>query len=223
MSLNPLVDSRDVRFVVFEMLEIDKINRYERFTELDRDMYEDTLNLAEKIAVDQFLTSNADGDKIGLKFNSDNHEVKVPESFHKGFKAYIEAGFHNLAFPPEEGGMGMPVTIAFASQEYFNAGNTSLGMYCSTLTGTAHLLMAYGSEEVKKMFLHKMITGEWCGTMCLHRTGRRLRCRGSQDESRKTERRHLPHYRTEDIHQQRRTRFNPQHHPSGTGQNRGRS
>ena len=171
MSLNPLVDSRDVRFVVFEMLEIDKINRYERFTELDRDMYEDTLNLAEKIAVDQFLTSNADGDKIGLKFNSDTHEVKVPESFHKGFKAYIEAGFHNLAFPPEEGGMGMPVTIAFASQEYFNAGNTSLGMYCSTLTGTAHLLMAYGSEEVKKMFLHKMITGEWCGTMCITEPG----------------------------------------------------
>ncbi len=171
MSLNPLVDSRDVRFVVFEMLEIDKINRYERFTELDRDMYEDTLNLAEKIAVDQFLTSNADGDKIGLKYNSDTHEVKVPESFHKGFKAYIEAGFHNLAFPPEEGGMGMPVTIAFASQEYFNAGNTSLGMYCSTLTGTAHLLMAYGSEEVKKMFLHKMITGEWCGTMCITEPG----------------------------------------------------
>ena len=39
MSLNPLVDSRDVRFVVFEMLEIAKINRYKRFTELDRDMY----------------------------------------------------------------------------------------------------------------------------------------------------------------------------------------
>jgi alkylation response protein AidB-like acyl-CoA dehydrogenase len=171
MSLNPLVDSRDVRFVVFEMLEIDKINRYERFAGLDRDLYENTLSLAEKIAVERFYASNADGDKIELKYNAETHEVTVPESFHRGFKAYTEAGFHNLAFPPEEGGMGIPVTIAFAAQEYFNAGNTSLGMYCSTLTGTAHLLMVYGSEDLKRMFLHKMIAGEWCGTMCLTEPG----------------------------------------------------
>ncbi len=171
MSLNPLVDSRDVRFVVFEMLEIEKINRYERFAGLDRDLYENTLSLAEKIAVERFYASNAEGDKIGLKYNADTHEVTVPESFHRGFKAYAEAGFHNLAFPPEEGGMGLPVTIAFASMEYFNAGNTSLGMYCSTLTGTSHLLMVYGSEDLKRMFLHKMIAGEWCGTMCLTEPG----------------------------------------------------
>ena len=167
MALNPLVDSRDVRFVIFEMLELDKINRYERFAGLDRDIFEETLNLAEKIAVDHFYPSNADGDKIGLKYNPDTKEVTVPESFHKGFKAFVEAGFHTLPFHQEEGGMDMPATISFASQEYFNAGNTSLGMYCSSITGTAHLLMIYGSEEVKKLFLHKMIAGEWNGTMCL--------------------------------------------------------
>jgi hypothetical protein len=54
MALNPLVDSRDVRFVIFEMLELDKINRYECFAGMDRDIFEDTLNLAEKIAVGYF-------------------------------------------------------------------------------------------------------------------------------------------------------------------------
>lgn len=171
MSLNPLVDSRDVRFVVFEMLEIDKIDRYERFAGQDRDLYDNTLSLAEKIAVERFHASNADGDQNGLKYNAHTHEVTVPESFHRGFKAYAEAGFHSLAFPPEEGGMGMPVTIAFAAQEYFNAGNTSLGMYCSTLTGTAHLLMVYGSDDLKRMFLPGMIAGQWCGTMCLTEPG----------------------------------------------------
>ena len=78
MSLNPLVDSRDVRFVIFEMLELEKLKRFERFKDFDRDVYEDTLSLAEKIAVDQFYTSNADGDKIGLKFNPETSEVKVP-------------------------------------------------------------------------------------------------------------------------------------------------
>jgi alkylation response protein AidB-like acyl-CoA dehydrogenase len=171
MSLNPLVDSRDLRFVAFEMLELEKLNRFERFGDFDRDIYEDTLNLAEKIAVEQFYTSNAEGDKIGLKYNPQTHEVTVPDSFHKGFKAFVEAGFHNLAFPPEAGGMGIPATIALASHEYFNAGNTSLGMYCSSLTGTAHQIMIFGSEALKAMFLPKLLSGEWGGTMCLTEPG----------------------------------------------------
>jgi hypothetical protein len=171
MSLNPLVDSREVRFVIFEMLEIEKLGLYKRFSGLDRDLYESILNLAEKIAMERFYPSNAEGDKTGLKYNAETHEVTVPESFHRGFQAYTEAGFHHIAFPPEEGGMGIPITVSFACQEYFNAGNTSLAMYCSTLTGTAHLLMVFGSEKLKHMFMHRMITGEWCGTMCLTEPG----------------------------------------------------
>ena len=171
MSLNPLVDSRDVRFVLFEMLEMEKLNRFESFKEFDRTMYEDTLDLAEKIAVDQFYSSNADGDKTGLKFDAKTHEVKVPESFHKGFKAYVEAGFHSLAFPQEEGGMGMPSSISMAAAEYFNAGNTSLTMYCGAITGAAAINAPFASEEVKKMYLPKLISGEWGGTMCLTESG----------------------------------------------------
>jgi alkylation response protein AidB-like acyl-CoA dehydrogenase len=171
MSLNPLVDSRDVRFVMFEMLELEKLNRFDRFKDFDRSVYEDTLNLAEKIAMDQFYTSNADGDKIGLKFNPETNEVKVPESFHKGFRAYMDAGFHSLAFSPEIGGMGIPSSVSMAAAEYFNAGNTSLTMYCGSITGAIHIIAAFGSEEVKNMFIPKMIEGQWGGTMCLTEAG----------------------------------------------------
>lgn len=167
MSLNQLVDSRDVRFTLFEMLELEKLNRFERFKEFDRSVYEDTLELAEKIAIDNFYSSNADGDKTGLKFDAKTHEVKVPESFHKGFKAYVEAGFHSLAFPQEEGGMGMPMSVSMAASEYFNAGNTSLTMYCGAITGAAAIIAPFASEEMKKMYLHKLVSGEWGGTMCL--------------------------------------------------------
>ena len=74
MALNPLVDSRDVRFVIFEMLELEKLIKYKRFAELDKDMFEETLNLAEKIAVDHFYTSNAEGDKTGLKYNPETQQ-----------------------------------------------------------------------------------------------------------------------------------------------------
>lgn len=171
MSLNPLIDSRDVRFVLFEMLGVDKLNRFDYFSGFDREVFEDTLNLAEKMAVEQFYPTYAEGDRTGLKFDPAKNEVKVPESFHKGFRSYVDAGFHVLSFPTEIGGMGMPVSISFASQEYFNAGNTALGMYCSSITGTAHLLLNYGNEQIKKMFLEKMISGEWGGTMCLTEPG----------------------------------------------------
>ena len=171
MSLNKLVDSRDVRFILFEMLGLERLNSFEIFKDFDKAIYDDTLNLAEKIAIGLFYSSNADGDKTGLQFNPKTNEVKVPESFHKGFKAYVEAGFHSLSFPPEIGGMGMPSSISMAAAEYFNAGNTSLTMYCGAITGVAHIIALFGSEEVKKMYLPKLMSGEWGGTMCLTESG----------------------------------------------------
>ncbi len=203
MSLNPLVDSRDVRFVLFEMLELEKLNRFENFKEFDKSMYDDTLNLAEKIAIDQFYSSNADGDKTGLKFDAKTHEVKVPESFHKGFKAYVEAGFHSLPFPQEEGGMGMPTAVSMAASEYFNAGNTSLTMYCGAITGVVAIIAPFASEEVKKMYLPKLTVRRVGRHDVPDRTGRRYRRRSSEIKGGKAKRRHVPYHRSEDIHQQR--------------------
>ena len=54
MSLNNLVDSRDVRFILFEMLGLERLNSFEIFKDFDKAIYDDTLNLAEKIAVGLF-------------------------------------------------------------------------------------------------------------------------------------------------------------------------
>jgi len=167
MSLNQLIDSRDVRFTLFEMLELEKLNRFNAFKDFDRSVYEDTLELAEKIAVQQFYPSNADGDKNGLKFDAKTGEVKVPESLRKGYNAYVEAGFHSLSLPAAEGGMGFPSSVSMACAEYFNAGNTALNMYGGSITGAMHLIMAFGTDELKQTYLPKMLEGKWGGTMCL--------------------------------------------------------
>ena len=167
MSLNQLIDSRDVRFTLFEMLELEKLNRFDAFKDFDRSVYEDTLELAEKIAVQQFYPSNADGDKTGLKFDAKSGEVKVPESLRKGYNAYVEAGFHSLALPQSEGGMGFPSSVSMACAEYFNAGNTSLNMYGGSITGAMALIMNFGTDELKQTYLPKMLEGKWGGTMCL--------------------------------------------------------
>ncbi|MFZ1036944.1 MAG: acyl-CoA dehydrogenase [Smithella sp.] len=171
MALNQLVDSRDVRFTMFEMLELEKLNRFDSFKDFDRSVYEDTLDLAEKIAVELFYPCNSEGDAVGLKFDAKKNEVNVPESFHKGFNAYIDAGFQSLPFPQEVGGMGFPSSISMAAAEYFNAANTSLTMYGGAIAGAIAVIASFGSEELKNMFLPKLMEGKWGGTMCLTESG----------------------------------------------------
>ncbi len=167
MGPNPLVDSRDVRFVLFEMLESDKLNKYPTFADFDKDIMEDSLNLAENIALDKFYPSNVEGDQIGSKYNPDTKEVKVPECIHEAVNAFTEAGFIALRFPQEDGGMGMPVCITSACKEVLGAANTTAGMYPGLSEGVVDMILQCGTEEQKAIYAEKMLSGEWGGTMCL--------------------------------------------------------
>ncbi len=168
MALNQLVDSRDVRFVLFEMLELEKLNRYPHYADFDRDIYEDTLELAEKIAVNDFYPSNAEGDKEGgAQFNPETNEVRVPDSVKAAARVFIDSGFMTLRLPVEADGMGMPDLLNTACFEYFNAGNTAAQMYVGGTLGAAMLISKFGTDEQKELYLPKMFSGEWGGDMCL--------------------------------------------------------
>ncbi len=106
MELNKLVDSRDVRFVLFEMLKVDELAKFEKYSGFDKDMFEDTLQLAEKMAIEQIYPTCTDGDKIGARYDPDTKQVKAPESFRAPLKAFNEAGFVGVFDDPEVGGKG---------------------------------------------------------------------------------------------------------------------
>ncbi|HOG13192.1 MAG TPA: acyl-CoA dehydrogenase [Smithellaceae bacterium] len=167
MALNPLLDSRDQRFVLFEALEADKLNRYERFADFDRDTYEATLDLAEQIAVEQVYPANAQADKTGAIYDPAAKTVKVPEGFHAAMKSYREAGFSGLSNSPEFGGTGMPETVYRAAMEYFCAAGVAFSSYDTLKVGACNLIIHHGSEELKKIYVEKMVAGQWGGTMCL--------------------------------------------------------
>lgn len=167
MALNPLLDSRDQRFVLFEVLEADKFNQYEAFADFDRDTYEATLDLAEQIAVEQVYPANADADKTGAKYDPATKTVKVPEGFHTAMKSYREAGFSGLSNGPEFGGTGMPETIYRAVMEYFCSAGVAFSSYDTLKVGACNLIIHHGSDELKKTYVEKMVAGLWGGTMCL--------------------------------------------------------
>ena len=167
MASNPFIDSRDVRFVLFEALEVDKFSRYSQFAGFDKSAYEATLTLAEELALEQIYPANAQADKIGTQYDPVAKTVKVPEGFKSAIAHFIKAGFSCLGNNPEWGGMGMPEVIYRAVMDIFNAASVAFCSYTTLKIGAANLIENFGSDELKNTYLERMISAKWGGTMCL--------------------------------------------------------
>ena len=85
---NPLIDTRDVRFVLYEILNIDSLTSFEKYSGFDHDTFEATLDLIESIAVKECHPHFADADKTGCSFNGADGSVTLPDSIKKPLKAY---------------------------------------------------------------------------------------------------------------------------------------
>ncbi len=167
MALNPLVDSRDVRFVLYEMMDVLQLTKLPKYSSFDKDMFEDMLNLAETMAVEQIYPTFAEGDKEGCHYDGATKKVSIPKCYHAALDAFYEAGFGGMDISEEWGGMGIPQVISWACNEYFCAANYPLLMYPGLTHGAAELIEAFGTEEQKHMYLANMYSGKWGGTMCL--------------------------------------------------------
>jgi hypothetical protein len=90
MAHNLLVDMKDVQFVLFEMLEAQSLVGHAKFHGYDRQIFQDTLNLAEKIAWDKMYPVDAPGDEIGVHYDPKTMSVTVPESFHEPYRSEVD-------------------------------------------------------------------------------------------------------------------------------------
>jgi alkylation response protein AidB-like acyl-CoA dehydrogenase len=168
MALNPIIDSRDVRFALFELLELEKfIKKYPKYAEFDRDSFESILDLAEKISVEKVYPFYKESDKEGCTYDPKTAGVKIPKSYHAALDAYYEAGFYGITETPDIGGMGVPQCITAAIHEIVGAGNTNFTMYGGLSLGSMELIHSFGTKELKETYIPKMMSGEWGGTMCI--------------------------------------------------------
>jgi len=169
MALNTIIDSRDVRFVLFEQLEIDKFcKKYSKhYGDFDQDTFESTLDLAEKLAVEKIYPTYKDGDREGCAFVPETKAVKIPKCYKAALDAYYETGFFGTMDDPEIGGMGMPAAMYMSVAETVSAANYNLLMYPGLSHGAMNLIHEFGTQELKDMYMPKMFSGEWGGTMCL--------------------------------------------------------
>ncbi len=160
-----IADRRDVDFVLYEQLGIESLAEYERFKGMNRKMFDMIINEARNFAVKEVLPVGIEGDKVGLVF--ENNQVKVPEAFHRPYKLLCEGEWIAVADDPEVGGQGLPHIIAQTTAEYIVGADFSFGAFGFATHGAAKMIEVFGTEKQKEMFLSKMYSGQWGGTMVL--------------------------------------------------------
>ena len=160
-----LADRRDVDFVLHEQLKVGELASNELFSEFNRKAIDLIISEARTLALKEILPTQADGDRIGLHF--DNGKVTVPESFHKAWSALKEGEWLAMTESPEWGGQGMPRSVAAAAANFLQSANFAFLMYAGLTHGAGKLIETFGSDEQKKLFLKKLFSGEWTGTMLL--------------------------------------------------------
>ena len=145
------------------------------------------------------------------------HASPRPTASARPTERYVEAGWGGVPFPAEYGGGGFPWLVGIAMQEMLTAANMAFSM-CPLLTqGAIDMLLHHGSEEQQEVYLPKMVTGEWTGTMNLTEPQAGSDVGALTHQGRPRRRRHLPHHRHEDLHHLRRARPGREHRPPRAG------
>ncbi|MEJ1968762.1 MAG: acyl-CoA dehydrogenase C-terminal domain-containing protein [Rhizomicrobium sp.] len=155
----------DYRFVLNELLEIDRQRDLPGFADLAPDLVEDILTNAAKFCEEVLQPINQSGDEEGAHF--ENGVVRTPKGFKEAYKAYSEAGWGALGAPEELGGAGLPMIVSMAVAEMAMSANQSFAMYPGLTSAAYSALAAAGEPWMKEHVARKMISGEWAGTMCL--------------------------------------------------------
>jgi alkylation response protein AidB-like acyl-CoA dehydrogenase len=169
MAQTPLVDMRDISFVLFEMLNIEGLQTYPRYESLDRDLVEDTIRLARRISLDEWYPVDGKAEEDGLSYDPQTGEVKVPSYVHGPYRAMVDAGF--ITISDRDDPRGLPMSVSIACKELFCSASAALA-FMSLLTGSAAgLIRRFGTPDQKDLYLEKMLTGTWGGTMCLTEPG----------------------------------------------------
>ncbi|MDX5383521.1 MAG: acyl-CoA dehydrogenase C-terminal domain-containing protein [Rhodobacterales bacterium] len=155
---------KDLQFVLHDLLKV-SASDIPGYAELEADFTAAVLEEAGKLTSEVLAPLNAVGDVEGCKL--ENGVVRTPTGFKAAFDQVREGGWTGLDMPEQYGGQGMPYVMGTAVGEMFSAANQAFTMYQGLTHGAASAILAHGTEAQKDMYLPKMVSCEWTGTMNL--------------------------------------------------------
>ncbi|MCD6035987.1 MAG: acyl-CoA dehydrogenase [Rickettsiales bacterium] len=151
----------DMRFVLHQVLGLEA----HLDSSVPVDLVDAILEEAGKFAGSVLSPINVNGDREGAKWKEGH--VTTASGFKEAYRLFVENGWNAVPFPTEFDGQGLPWMVSTAISELWSGANMAFGL-CSLLTqGSIELLLAHGTDAQKAIYLAKLISGEWTGTMCL--------------------------------------------------------
>ena len=159
---------RDMQFVLHEFLNVtEEFKNLPAYQEIDADIINQVLEEGAKFTQEVLFPLNHSGDREGCHYDAATKTVTTPKGFKEAYKQYVEGGWAALACDPEYGGQGLPVSLNNSFYEMLNSSNQAWTMYPGLSHGAYECLKEHGTDDQKKFYLPKLVSGEWTGTMCL--------------------------------------------------------
>ncbi len=160
-----IADRRDIDFVLYDQLDADNLMHHEKYGAFNKKVFDMMITEARNFAVKEILPTYAEGEKEGVQFAK--NQAKVPVCFHRIKQLLVEGEWTSLTEDPALGGQGLPHLITQAVNEYLMGANSSFALYWSGAHGAGKMIELFGSQTQKDLFLEKLYTYQWSGTMLL--------------------------------------------------------
>jgi alkylation response protein AidB-like acyl-CoA dehydrogenase len=162
---NPLLSDREVSFQLYEVHGAADLCRLPAFADHGRETFDLFLASARKIAREVLFPAYRPMDAEPPRL--EGGRVRVHPAMKEIWPRLVELGMTNATRPAESGGQELPVLVALFAGGYLSAANGAAAAYAGLTAGAAHLVEAFGNDEVRETFHEPMISGRWSGTMAL--------------------------------------------------------
>jgi alkylation response protein AidB-like acyl-CoA dehydrogenase len=156
----------DVQFLLNDVFHIDRHANLPGFAEASPDVVTAILQEAAKYTEEVLTPLNRAGDIEGCTRNPDG-SVTTPKGFKDAFRQIVEGGWIGISAPAEFGGQGLPIVMTQVVNEFLCSANMAFAMYPGLTQGAIAAILVHGSEAQKKLYLPKLVAGQWTGTMNL--------------------------------------------------------
>ncbi|MGB1414986.1 MAG: acyl-CoA dehydrogenase, partial [Paracoccaceae bacterium] len=152
-------------FLFDHIVGFSKVTQTDRFTETTPDLVSAILGEAGKLCEEVLAPVQRAGDQHPAVL--ENGVVRTSPGYAEAYNAIAEGGWVSIAAGPDYGGMGLPMTLTTAVNEMMSAACLSLQLNPLMTQGQIEALEHHASDEIKAVYLPKLISGKWCGTMNL--------------------------------------------------------